>query len=75
MKKILIPVDYLVVAVSQCEEIEGSQIVGKFPTELKALQFQVWNKDNYWELKIQKICSRCEESLEECQCPACHCCR
>ena len=61
-------INYRVIAVSQCEEIEGSQILGIFETELKALQFELDHKKEYWQLETEKICKHCQENLDECYC-------
>lgn len=61
-------VEYHVIALSQCEELEPNQLIGNFPTELKALDFIAENRPNYWNLEIQKCCAGCHKDLEFCQC-------
>ena len=59
---------YQVVAVSQCEEIEASEILLKTDNEVKALNFKSENQGKYWNLQIVKICADCGEPLSECIC-------
>jgi len=73
MKRKLIPTLYRVIAVSQCEELEGSQTLGVYESELQALTIEALHRKEYWQLKIEEICSKCEETLEECCCQECHC--
>ena len=61
-------INYNVIAVSQCEELEPSQNLGVFETELKALKFINKHKNEYWNLEIEKICADCGEPLDYCYC-------
>lgn len=68
VKAFQLGIEYHVVAVSQCEELEPSETIGVFDTELQAIDFKTENAEKYWTLTIEKYCSRCHESLEYCHC-------
>lgn len=61
-------IEYHVIAVSQCEELEPSETIGVFNTELQAIDFKAENAEKYWTLTIEKYCSHCNEPIEHCRC-------
>jgi hypothetical protein len=61
-------IEYHVIAVSQCEDLEPSQTIGVFKTIFQAEDFRIENRKEYWTLTIEKCCSHCHEPLEHCHC-------
>lgn len=59
---------FAVKAISQCEELKSSKVLEVFETELKALEFANIERQNYWNLRVGKYCTKCDKFLSECNC-------